>query len=159
MIPNAVASTGPYAGLWSHLKSIDHALGRTLASADPRKLTELDRDRLQALVDFLQSSLLTDSDPLNAPGGQFLPCQTLEPDYSRAIDLREELDRIPAFKEWSRPSRKPIENSIQRLIRAVEEVLVGGTPEQLFPEIRKKELGVLRAVVQSLLAETEIAMY
>ena len=51
MIPNAIASTGPYAGLWSHLKSIDHALRRVLADT---KLTELAQDRLEALLELLE---------------------------------------------------------------------------------------------------------
>ena len=159
MIPNAVASTGPYAGLWSHLKSIDHALERTLAIADPRKLTELDRDRLQTLVEFLQGSLLPNPISPSDTGDLLLHCQTTGPDYSGAIDLRQEIYDVPAFDEWSKSSKKSFEINVQRLIKAVEDVLNEGTPDQLFQqkEIPKKELGVLRAVLQSLLAKTEMA--
>lgn len=41
MIPNAMTSTGPYAGLWSHLRSIDYTLERVMCTS-PHKLTELE---------------------------------------------------------------------------------------------------------------------
>src|SRR5947208_2936852 len=69
MIPNALAVTGPYAGLWSHLKSMDHALARALDSGNPSSLTALDKERLEALVQFFQRGLVSEnSDPSTIAG-------------------------------------------------------------------------------------------
>jgi hypothetical protein len=161
MIPNAVASTGPYAGLWSHLKSMDHALDRALQTADCRRLTELDKDRLHALVELLQGGLPTSGSPEEADDLLLHCCQTTEPDYSGAIDLRQELRNVEAFEEWSRPSRKSLSDNVGRLIRAIEDFLGETSPHSLIPqkEIPRKEFEVLRAILQSLLAETETALY
>jgi hypothetical protein len=161
MIPNAVANTGPYAGLWGHLKSIDHALGRTLDFGDPRKLTGLDRDRLQALIDLLEGSLPKDPDPLNVTIDFLTRCGTTEPDYSTAIDFHREIAEHPAFKEWLKTSKISFEDKVKRLIKSLEVVLVKSTPSSLFltkEEIPQKEFQVIRAVLQSLLDETEAAL-
>jgi len=164
MIPNAVASTGPYAGLWSHLKSMDHALERALRITNTGKLTELDKDRLQALIEFLQGSLPTPPDSSEEADDLFFRRQTTEPDYSGAIDLQQEVHNVHAFEEWSKPSRKSFEINVRRLIKAIEEVLGESTSNTLLPGMRQKEIPrtefeVLRAILQSLLAETETALY
>ncbi len=57
MIPDALSSTGPFAGFWAHLKSIDHALCRALDSKSSLSLTELDKERLRTMADFLRESM------------------------------------------------------------------------------------------------------
>ena len=50
MIPQAIANVGPYADLWSHLKSMQHALLRANAAQNARDLSMLDKERLTALA-------------------------------------------------------------------------------------------------------------
>lgn len=163
MIPNAVASTGAYAGLWGHLKSIDHALDRTLSFGDPRRLTELDRDRLQALIDLLEGSLLKETDPSHLAEDLLAHCRTVAPDYSVAVDFHQEIANHPAFKEWLKSSKCSVEYKVKRLICALTDVLTEETPKNLLGisprDIPAQEFKVLRAILQPLLADTETALY
>ena len=54
MIPQAISNVGPYADLWSYLKSMQHALNRAVAG---QNLMELDKERLSALARFLRGEL------------------------------------------------------------------------------------------------------
>ncbi len=155
MIPNAVASIGPFAELWSHLKSIDHALERSLDSKNAESLTELDKERLHALVELLQMGVAPASpEPVN-----LLTCATpLDPDYGSSINLRERISTLPAFESWKKSSRLGFEPKVQKLIDAIQGFVVK-PPGSLFPkDAPRQELEVLRAIVQDLLFDAEAAL-
>jgi hypothetical protein len=57
MIPQAIANAGPYADLWSHIKSMQYALGRALKAKNGGDLNSLDKERLTALARFFQGEL------------------------------------------------------------------------------------------------------
>ena len=164
MIPNAISNTGPYAGFWSHLKSIDHALARTLDIGDPRNLTELDKDRLKVLVDFLQDGLLSEPASAEELFARFSYSEPTEPDYSSAIDLRGQITSVPDFEEWLKASKESFRVKIQRLVRAIEELVQGASSHDSLPgflrnDIPRKEFEILRAIVKTLLAQTETVLY
>ncbi|HUT11466.1 MAG TPA: hypothetical protein VMY42_13275 [Thermoguttaceae bacterium] len=158
MIPNAVASTGPYAGLWSHLKSINHALERALAAGSSKELAELDIDRLRALSEFLDGGLSS------APGASGLSTSLVEysnltePDYNAAIDLRSRLAYVPEFDNWLKSSKKGFDTKLQRLIASISNFL-SPSGDLLARETPHQEFEILRAIVQSLLSEAETALH
>ena len=157
MIPNAVVSAGPYASLWSHLKSIDHALERALNAQTAGELAELDRDRLRALVDFLQSGLSP-----RAPDSQFSTSlcdySIASPNYGSAIDLRKRLGTLAAFEDWQKTSKKGFDAKLKRLTGALEDFLE--RPSGLLPKsVPREELTVLHAILRSLLLEAETALF
>src|SRR5690242_14438250 len=157
MIPNAVASTGPYAGLWSHLKSIDHALERALTLRGAR-LTELDRDRLRALIDLLQGGL--SEQEASESARSLLPFSVVaEPSYGATLDLRHRLVNVPRFQDWHKSSKKGVESKIARLIKAVEDYLDRPRTSLFSEEIPVEEFEVLRAVLKDLLVEAEAALH
>src|SRR5262245_45777853 len=65
MIPQAITSSGPYADLWSHLKSMIHALKRASAAENTRDLSPLDRERLTDVSKLLKSELLQSEEKRN----------------------------------------------------------------------------------------------
>lgn len=158
MIPNAVASTGPYAGLWSHLKSINHALERALAAGNSKELAELDSDRLHALSEFLDGGLSS------APGASGLSTSLVEysnltePDYNAAIDLRSRLGEVPQFDNWLKISKKGFDSKLQRLIASITAFL-SPSSDFLGRDVPREEFEILKAIVQSLLSEAETALH
>ena len=158
MIPNAVASTGPYAGLWSHLKSIDHALQRALAAKSSKELAALDRDRLRALCEFLDGGLSSATAVSGLSTSLTDYSGITEPDYNAAIDLRSRLALVSEFENWQKASKKGFDSKLQRLIASITSFLSpsGGL---LGREVPRQEFEVLRAIVQSLLSEAETALH
>ena len=172
MIPNALANTGPYADFWGHLKSIDHALERALspditspdngieqtfgASKTTPGLTDLDRDRFKALILFFKSALTSE-----AEGSKFQKSLSFTADthldYSATIDIRQKITAVQEFEEWQKTAKKGFDPKLQRLIDSIENYLSKASGS-FFPEIPRKEFEVLRAIVQSLLSEAEIAL-
>jgi hypothetical protein len=163
MIPDSVASAEPYVGLWGHLKSIDHALGRALSSSDLKKLTELDRDRLQALIDLLKASMPEDGGSSDAAEESLIRGWTTEPDYSTAMDFHERIANHPSFREWKRSSKKSFGEKVGQLTVALQSVLehAESRDRTLIAKepVPQEELEILRAVLRSILAETEAALY
>lgn len=156
MIPNAVANTGPNAGLWSHLKSLDHALDRALSSSNTQ-LTELDRDRLSAVAEFLAGGLSQEGQA-PAPSLSSLSHATLaDENYLALLDLRHKVVNVPAFENWQKASKKGVEAKLQRLLKATQEFLATG---ELFKRsVPRDEFQVIRAIIQALLSEVETALY
>ena len=160
MIPNAIVSTGPYADLWSHLKSIDHALGRISTIEQFKDLTDLDKDRLSVLKEFLSSALAPDSD-----GTHFSP-QLLEsalshqPNYSSAINLRHRLMEISEFVEWDKVSKNEsqIDKKIIKLIDFIDSYL-NDISSSLFSKLSSSdEIKVLRSIINAILSDVEIEL-
>jgi hypothetical protein len=156
MIPNAVASTGPNAELWSHLKSLDHALERAL-SPSVSQLTELDRDRLEAVVGFLSSSL-TQVSAVASPSLSNLSHATLsDENYLAMLDVRQKILSSAAFENWQRASKKGPDVKLQRLLKATEAFLATG---ELFKRsVPREEFEVIRSIINALLSDVETALY
>jgi hypothetical protein len=162
MMPDSVASSDTHVGLWGHLKSIDHALSRISSLGDPKGLTELDRDRLQALVDLLNASLAKNTDLSDTTGEFLVRCWTAEPDYSTAMDFHRLIADDLSFREWKKSSRKPFGEKVGQLTEALESVLDRAQSNEVLiskDPIPQEELKVLRAVLHSILAEIEVALY
>ena len=159
MIPNALASTGAYAGLWSYLKSIEHALDRALEAENTDSLTELDRERLMSLASFLESGV--------TPGG--LPslenldlskyAQSGETDYASAIDLRTLIAQVGDFEAWMKSSKMGLEKKVQRLVATLRGFVSPGERSLFHKDFPVEELDTLRAIVQTLLSDAEAALH
>ena len=172
MIPNALANTGPYADFWGHLKSIDHALERALnpditspnhsieqtlcASKTTLGLTDLDRDRFKALTLFLGSALASKAEDGESQKSLSFAVDT-HLDYSATIDLRQKITAVKEFEEWQKASKKGFDFKLQRLIDSIENYLSKASGSFL-TGVPSEEFEVLRAIVQSLLSEAEIAL-
>ncbi len=157
MIPNAVASTGPYAGLWSHLKSIDHALGRALDSGSLKKLTELDRERIHALTELFRRGLVSSGLSSHVQTDLLVYSQGGDPEYASALELKERIPAVAAFQNWKSARNLGFEKKVQLLIEKAEAFL--NKPSSLFPkDAPREEFEVLRAIVQSLISDAEAAL-
>ena len=158
MIPDAVASTGPYVGLWGHLKSIDHALRRVLNIDDPQRLTALDRDRLCALINDLQCSL--SKYPCLADDNAFLRCQQSETDYNAALDFSQKISDHPDFKAWRKSAKESYAAKIERLVSILRDIMTENDHDMFSKkDIPKDEIILLRKILKPLLSETEAALY
>jgi hypothetical protein len=150
MIPQAIANTGPYAGLWSDLKSMRYALDRVLNAKTRSELTDLDGARLRALAALLRSELDTD-----AGHSEFLSLAAPEPRYSLDFDLRKVLRDIKIFDDWHRASKLSFKEKTTRLITALDDYLpkLSGN---LFPnDPPREEFAILDALLSELLRRTE----
>jgi hypothetical protein len=157
MIPNAVTSTGDCAGFWSYLKSIDHALERVLGEDPDGNFSELDRDRLAALLDFLRAGLATTGQGPHMSTSLRDYSLRSTPDYTSTIDLRRRLVAVQDFEEWQKSAKKGTHAKLERLASAVEEFLAPRTGF-LPPKVPREEFQILRAIIGSLLAEAETAL-
>ncbi len=155
MIPNALATTEPYASLWAHLKSMDHALERATTGADT---TELDRDRMRALVVFLRGGL-------GKPESESRPVSLLdymqadEPDYSAAFDLKQQVTSVAQFRDWPKLAKNGYEERMRRLIQAVDDYLGEMNGQSVPTRVPAEEFAVLRAILRVLVAEAEASLY
>lgn len=152
-----MTSKGPYAGLWSHLKSIDHTLERIIKIDNPLTLTELDKDRLIALERFLKSGLEATDKP-EKKHENFHNCLiSSEPEYAFAIDLRNRINTISDFAGWQKSSKKGFDYKLHRLLSAIDKYL-GETSTLFSKDEYKEEFKILHSIVHSLLLDAEIAM-
>jgi hypothetical protein len=154
MIPQAIANTGPYASLWSDLKSMRHALERATAYPNKGELTELDKARLHALSDFLKSEL----DPKPVEESEFLSLASAGPQYSLDVDLRQLVKNLSVFEEWHRSARMGYREKILKLIAALQDYL-SKMSDNLFPKNPPvEEFKVLHAILSELLLRTETVL-
>ncbi len=158
MVQNVLANTGPYAGLWSYLKSIDHALERAQDIECCKAFTEFDKERLLSLAEFLGGGLST-SAPSSADTVDLLQYSRMSAaDYGCAIDLRRQVADIPEFESWQKSSRTGFEKKLQRLIDELRK-FVEAPPKDLFPKpAPQEEFSILRAIVETLLSDAEVAL-
>ncbi len=152
MIPNSLSSTGPYAGLWSHLKSIDHALARVQNG----EISDLDKERLGALIEILRGGLsATVTDAPETPNFLVLANED-QPDYRSAFELRSVLSSVGEFTAWKSKSKMPVDTKVQKLIDALHRVI---GEKRLFPhDLPQEELSVLQAISKSLLSDAESSL-
>lgn len=159
MIPNALANTGPYADLWGHLKSIEHALSRVLDDSRGGGFVpaSLDRDRLRALLSLLQDASDEANKAALPKSGSSLGFRACRSDFSSALNLWNAIESNRTFDEWQRTSRKGSKTALDKLVRALDAYLVSDS-NKLFPKAPKREFEILRAILQSLVADAEIAI-
>ena len=136
MIPDSVTSAEPYVGLWGHPKSIDHALGRTLSLGDPTRLTDPDRDRLQALIDLLEASMPKNTGSSEATEESLVRCWTTEPDYSTAMDFHSRIADHPSFREWKKSSRKSFGEKVRQFTEVLQLILARAESKRAFDQKR-----------------------
>ena len=157
MITNMLAKTGPYAGLWAHLKSIDHALSRVLDKGRGGVLTELDKDRLQALSDLLNSALVSADEPTNLKNKFNFPTGTDRSEYGLALNLRNAIESNEIFRQWQEKARKPFKQDVERLIRAVDKCRTTSA-QTLVADVPRLECETLRAIIETLLCDAEVTL-
>ena len=126
------------------------------------ELSELDRDRLDALISLLHGGLSTAGQSSHLSTSLRDCSVSSGPDFRSGIDLRRRLTRVVEFEEWKKASRLAFDAKVNRLIQTVEGFLHGATgkfPAVVPAVVPQKELEVLHAIVRSLLAEAETALY
>jgi hypothetical protein len=159
MIPNAMATTGPSAGVWSYWKSIDHALARASSYKRADELSELDRDRLTSLLDFLRRGFALPKRNSFQPVDVLRYSEDAQPGYGSLVDMRPQVAAVEEFKEWQKSSKVSFEHKVQRLIDRLESILKKVPTKGLFADdIPLEELTVLRAIVRWLLLQAETAL-
>jgi len=149
MIPQTLTNIGPYAGLWSDLKSMRHAIDR--AMKPDTKLMELDKARLRTLADFLRNEL----DPKPLGDNEFLSLSSEEPRYSLDIDLRQIVKGLPIFEQWHRSSKMGFKEKTQKLFSALENYIKEFSNSLFENNPPQEEFKIIRAILTELLARTE----
>jgi hypothetical protein len=85
--------------------------------------------------------------------------QPSEPNYSAAIDVKQQVKSLPEFVEWQKTARQGYEVKLQRLIQAIEHCLSGKQSEMFLTRLPVEEFAILRAIVHTLLSDAETALY
>ena len=158
MIPQAIANVGPYADLWSHLKSMQHALLRASTTQNPRDLSILDKERLNALARFLKNELSLKTTPEVFSFAGFGGQHASEPTYSLDTDLQLMIKSLKIFDEWHAAQKIGFEKKWQKLVSALESYAhnLGGS---LLPnQPPREEFQILQKVVSELLLHAESAL-
>jgi len=160
MLPSAVTSTGPYAGFWSYLRTLEHALDRAAeADAQRGRLAPLDVDRLSNLASFLRAALRAQASSAELTN-EFLAGQpSAEPDYRCALDLRTRIRSLQSFAQWRRSSKEGYERKLRALIDTIEEYVATAGPELIAHTFPHQEATVLRELLDSLLLDAETALH
>jgi hypothetical protein len=156
MIPQAIASCGPYADLWSHLKSMIHALERAKTVKHTNQLTSLDQERLRDVAILLESELFHRSGE-SLEFSSLATASPFDPAYTFGIDLRQFLKNIPEFECWNASQKLGTEKKLQKLHSALEEYLKN-VPTNLLNTAPTEEFSLLQTILASILAHTESAL-
>ena len=153
MIPNALTSTGAYADMWSHFKSIEHALDRVLDSSASFSLTDLDRERLMALADFLRDNII-----VKTPNQSATRLSPTRDSYTAELDLKERLQNVKEFSDWQEKAKLGVNKKVLSLVEAIEG-FVKKPSDKLFPQdVPQEAFEVLKAIVAALVSDTESAL-
>lgn len=148
---------GPDTRYWAFLKSIDFALSRLLQGENAAQLTELDRDRLSALADFLRAieQVSSDTGDLAAAQKMLVASDSARPNFTYSRDLKAKIARNTSFMEYSASSKLSFKEKLERLEDAARK-LSRGTGQLFSTQVPKTEINVLRSVVRSLLDDVEV---
>jgi len=158
MIPQAIASVGVYADLWSHLKSMAHAIERAQGAKTINDIAVLDKARLVALGDFVKRELEPKDFADMLSSGAFFSCKAEDLSYSLDTDLRIMLQELPSFKQWLKSQKSSVKDKSARLIEALEHY-VKNVNQSLFPDKPpKEEFEILHDLLSKLLLQTESAL-
>jgi hypothetical protein len=160
MIFDTLTGTELSVGFWAFLKSIDHAMARALdAGRSPKKLTDLDVDRLKSLADFLRQGLAAESTETGFPSEESFRESSRKADYSSGVNLRQVAASNKEFDAWLEKSKLGFEKKTTKLIEAVDNYL-SELSENLFSpkETPQDEFIILRSIIGDLLLDAEVAM-
>lgn len=155
MIPQAIANMGPYADLWSHLKSMQHALQRALAVESTRDITDLDKERLLALSQFLKSELIQKPTPEVFSFAGFGRATAEGPSYSLDLDLHQIIKALPDFEQWHAAQKLGFEKKWQKLITTLESYIQNVGGNWLPNQPPKEEFQILQKIISELLLHAE----
>ena len=156
MTDNAV-----HADLWSHLKSMDHAVERVLAAAAKGcPLHELDKECIEALRDLLTETRTQTSEGDVISVEAILASKGKRWDYAFDFDFKKQLKELPQFRDYLQARRIGFEKKVDRLVGAINKFL------QEFPtktktllvraeDIPQAALEVMDAWLKELLREVE----
>jgi hypothetical protein len=158
MIPQAIANVGPYADLWSHLKSMQHALQRAIEASTLRDLSELDREHLDALAHFLRNELSQRADPGALTFAGLVGQRSAEPGYSLDIDLQQMIKSVPAFEQWHASQKLGFEKKWQRLVSALASHTQNLGDTLMPDQPTQEELTILQGILAELLLHVESAL-
>lgn len=158
MIPQAIANVGPYADLWSHLKSMQHALDRALKAQTVKDLSSLDRERLNALSRFLRSELSQKTAPEKFSFAGFGAQPSSEPTYSLDVDLQQLVKSLPEFEEWHAAQKMGFEKKWQKLVAALESYAESLGDSLLPNQQPREEFQIVQKIVSELLLHAESAL-
>lgn len=159
MMPSGLADTGATSDLWSYFKSIDHALERAMAIGDRSQLTELDRDRLSALVTLLRETIAQPADLRQVSIDSVRLRHSQTPAYVTDFSLREQLRETPELLSWHAAAKMGFEKKIERLVETLDAYL-SGTPDKLFTRgAPEEEFKILRAALATLLRQAASALH
>lgn len=157
MIPQAIASCGPYADLWSHLKSMIHALERAKTVKNTQELTCLDKERLEDVLALLKTELLHPGSEKDLELSSLAILSPFDPAYTLGMDLRHFLKEIPEFERWNATQKLGTDKKLQKLQSALENYLknVSGNWVNAPPT---EEFSLLQTILASVLTRTESAL-
>jgi hypothetical protein len=158
MLVNALAATNPYADFWSHLKSMHTAVERALNLPPTVALSALDRERLLALSEFLQSSVIQAVPDDPAAAVALLASDDAGVTYTPDIDVKEKLRSIQAFQEWKSASRAGGEKKIQHLAGSVLNFLQKPGADLFVRDVPREEFEILSKILIELLRDTQSAL-
>lgn len=158
MIPQAIANVGPYADLWSHLKSMQYALERALKAQTSKDLTSLDKERLNALARFLRCELSLKSSldvfSFAGFGGQ----SSSEPTYSLDFDFQQMIKGLQSFEDWHSAQKLGFEKKWQKLVSALESYAQNLNGILLPNQPPREEFQILQKIISEVLLHAESAL-
>jgi hypothetical protein len=158
MIPHGIKSTGPYAELWSQLKSMSHSLNRAAAAKDISEVAELDKGRLVALAAFLKQEL----EPFDAAGALsnagFLTFEASDLSYSFEEDVRTLLEDLASFTDWLKQEGIDANEKTAKLIASVREFSRSLSSGNLPTPRPSLELQIVKELLAKLVLRTESAL-
>jgi hypothetical protein len=157
MIPQAITSAGPYADLWSHLKSMIHALNRALSVENAQDMTALDKERLQDLAQLLETEVLHRDKEGDVDLKALANVSPLDAAYTLGLDLRSFLKEIPEFEQWNAAQKLGTDKKLNRLhttLTTYVSNLTGWMPNRPPTE----EFRILLTILSAVLRRTESAL-
>src|SRR5882672_11668919 len=148
MIPQAIANTGPYSGLWSRIKSMMHALDRVLEAKTHKDLSELDRSRIFSLVKFLkfEASKKICEEPLEY--ATLSSTLTRDPSYFLEVDVLDLIKDLPEFQNWNHYKSLGVEKRLNKILETVQNYAQTASFKTLIAnDPPREEINILRALL------------
>jgi hypothetical protein len=134
---------------------MQHALGRALKAQTARDLSNLDKERLNALARFFHSELslkpAADVFSFAGFGGQ----SSSEPTYSLDFDLLQMIKNLPEFDGWHAAQKLGFEKKWQKLVSALELYSTSLNGSLLPNQPPREEFQILQRIISELLLHTE----
>jgi hypothetical protein len=158
MIPQAITSSGPYADLWSHLKSMIHALNRALEAKNTRDLSDLDRERLVDVSTLLKSELLQTGESRDPNLALISAASPFDPVDTLGVDLRQFIRHVPEFEQWNSSQKLGTDKKVQKLQSAVDHYIASLMGTWLPNDPPQEEFRILKSLLAAILVQTEAAL-